>query len=603
MKVFPLVALAAVLVLFSLTTPTYASATVFYVNSYDDLPDQNPGDKNCQTKKKTCTLRAAVMESNASCGGDYGCEETIILPKGTFVLKRVGADDNASKGDLDITGSVTIKGEGAAATIIDGNSGVVGERVFHIHGMNGNFVQFDGVTITNGISIRGGGIYNMGSHLTLNDSQVIYNTSTHWGGGGIYSEDNTLELKGSTIAENDAFGDFGFGAGVYVGKGYFHIGSSSIIQNASTGLFNNGGGLYIQNATGAIWDSAINKNTSNEYGGGLRISGGSLNISKSTINENYAEVGGGGLFLDSSAKVTIEESTIAGNMADINIGDGGGGLYIDGDTDIVNTKILNNSATKGGGIYKGGGVLNLTGVTLDNNYGAMVGGGIYHFWGEVNFTAGTISRNKSNTHGGGVYLYSGTLNLTNSTVSSNHANQQGGGIFVDGTNLSPKATVNLYSVTVAANEAGIFKKGGGNGGGVTNLKGFVYAQNTILADNIAYQDPNGSPNDCVGELTSGGYNLIENALGCAITGDTTGNVNGADPQLGPLQGSPTETHKLSLGTPAIDAGNPNGCKDANGVLLADDQRGHTRHWNGGTPFGDRCDIGAYENGELVSPNP
>lgn len=602
MKVYPLVILAIVFGLVALT-PTVHAATVFNVNSYSDLPDKNPGDGKCETKKKTCTLRAAIQESNASCGGDYGCEETIILPKGTFVLKRVGADDSAFRGDLDITGSVTIKGASAAATVIDGNSGVLGERVFHILGVSGHFVQFEGVTITNGKSKRGGGIYNQGAHLTLKSSQVIYSISTHWGGGGIYSKKNTVELIGSTIAENESNGDFGFGAGIYVDKGFLSVSESAVIQNSSTGTFNNGGGIYIHNAQAVIDKSAINNNSSLEYGGGLRIFGGSLNISDSTINDNYAQVGGGGLFIDTAAQVKIENSTISGNASDINVGDGGGGLYTDGDLTIIKTKILNNNATQGGGIYKGGGTATLTRTTIDNNYGAVSGGGVYHFWGDLDISMSTISRNKANKHGGGVYQYTGDLDLTNSTVSSNQAKQQGGGIYIDGTGSSPKARVNLYSVTLAANTAGIRRKGGGNGGGIANNQGFLYARNSILADNIAYDDPTGGPNECVGNLKSGGYNLIETTGGCTITDNTTGNITGQDPQLGPLQGSPTETHKISLNTPAVDAANPAGCKDKNGVLLEKDQRNHKRHVEGDAVPDDRCDIGAYENGDAISPNP
>jgi hypothetical protein len=92
-------------------------------------------------------------------------------------------------------------------------------------------------------------------------------------------------------------------------------------------------------------------------------------------------------------------------------------------------------------------------------------------------------------------------------------------------------------------------------------------------------------------------------MSCAILDDPTGNITGVDPQLGPLQGGPTETHKVSLGTPAIDAANPNGCTDSGGVVLEEDQRGHKRHLEGDAVPDNRCDIGAYENGEAISPNP
>ena len=59
----------------------------------------------------------------------------------------------------------------------------------------------------------------------------------------------------------------------------------------------------------------------------------------------------------------------------------------------------------------------------------------------------------------------------------------------------------------------------------------------------------------------------------------------ADPALLPLEGSPSY-HPLYRFSPAIDAGNPNGCKDHNGKPLDNDQRG--------VPRKGRCDIGSYE---------
>ena len=66
--------------------------------------------------------------------------------------------------------------------------------------------------------------------------------------------------------------------------------------------------------------------------------------------------------------------------------------------------------------------------------------------------------------------------------------------------------------------------------------------------------------------------------------------------LGPLQnnGGPTQTHALVAGSPAIDAGNPSGCRDSLGVLLLADQRGFLRLDDGNHDGTSRCDIGAYE---------
>ena len=45
------------------------------------------------------------------------------------------------------------------------------------------------------------------------------------------------------------------------------------------------------------------------------------------------------------------------------------------------------------------------------------------------------------------------------------------------------------------------------------------------------------------------------------------------------------------GSPAIDAGNPSGCKDGSGHLLTTDQRGYRRYDAEDTRG---CDMGAYE---------
>src|SRR5438105_13988144 len=64
--------------------------------------------------------------------------------------------------------------------------------------------------------------------------------------------------------------------------------------------------------------------------------------------------------------------------------------------------------------------------------------------------------------------------------------------------------------------------------------------------------------------------------------------------LGLLQynGGPTQTNALLSGSPAVDAGNPNGCTDGLGHLLKTDQRGKPRP---DTEDPGGCDMGAYES--------
>ena len=98
--------------------------------------------------------------------------------------------------------------------------------------------------------------------------------------------------------------------------------------------------------------------------------------------------------------------------------------------------------------------------------------------------------------------------------------------------------------------------------------------------------------DCSGGLISGDYNLIQKAPGCEWFGGGGHNITGVAAKLGPLSwtGGWTETMKPLHGSPAINGGDPAGCKDSSGQKITQDQRGFPRPY----PAGGRCDIGAVE---------
>ena len=83
--------------------------------------------------------------------------------------------------------------------------------------------------------------------------------------------------------------------------------------------------------------------------------------------------------------------------------------------------------------------------------------------------------------------------------------------------------------------------------------------------------------------------LLGALAGCAVAGDTTGNIVGVDPLLGSLaaNGGVTRTQALLPGSAAVDAGGSTTCTFT-------DQRGV------GRPAGAVCDIGAYELGFVVN---
>ena len=181
--------------------------------------------------------------------------------------------------------------------------------------------------------------------------------------------------------------------------------------------------------------------------------------------------------------------------------------------------------------------------------------------------------------------------LTNSTVSGNNANRWGGGIY------NFFGPVSSFNSTITNNRSDADSNGTGTGGGVYNFHNAPGAtfdfQNTILAGNFESAFDFG---ECEGTLTSNGNNLMTsfNSTRCSIVGSP---VTLADPQLGPLQnnGGPTQTHALLAGSPAIDGGNPSGCRDSLGTLLTTDQRGFPRPVDGNNDSVTACDIGAFES--------
>ena len=246
-----------------------------------------------------------------------------------------------------------------------------------------------------------------------------------------------------------------------------------------------------------------------------------------------------GIGIANSGALILDDSIVSGNTI-------GHGIYNEEDAIAVLTRSAITDNRDGGGI-RNDGTLVLRSSTVSGNTGSGSGAGIWNVK---------------------------DLILENSTVSGNTAGTSGGGI---SNGYSAKAY--LYNSTVAANTA---PAGGGVDVSATG-PGALTAQNTIIAGN--------SGGDCTGTLTSTGYNLVGSTAGCTFT-PAAGDQTNVDPQLGPLEGVPG-WHPLLDGSPAIEAGNPAGCTDHAGQRLLTDQRGFPR-------FG-RCDIGAYEWGEVRQP--
>jgi hypothetical protein len=301
-----------------------------------DIVDAQPGDGVCSTGAATpggprCTLRAAIMESNATVGHDV-----ISIPPGTYALSlRGGAvrEDSEARddfGDLDITDDVTLRGGGSVplgmATLpvtIDG-AGI--DRVFEVHHHPSGrvpYVEMHQLRITNGSALDapGAGILNHadlrldlvkvdGNRLRVTSSMGVLALNR---GGGIANLGRLFASR-SVIEDNET--DLPGGS-----------------PGASSGF---GGGLW--NADGAFAELTQSLVASNRarFGGGVANEPDAyLRIVNSTIGGNRATARGGGAF--SSGRLSLWNSTVARNSAPV-----GAGLNLAGESNLINTAVLDH---------------------------------------------------------------------------------------------------------------------------------------------------------------------------------------------------------------------------------------------------------------------
>ncbi|MDX1992439.1 MAG: choice-of-anchor Q domain-containing protein [bacterium] len=548
--------------------------------------DANGGTSFGDAKR---TIQAAVDQVDD--GGD------VIVDDGTYVET------------VDIPKNVTITGQGAGVTIVDGDAaGTVFEIVDSLLD-----VTLAEMTITNGLGDTGGGVYSASSDVTIENAEITENES-NTSGGGVFNELGGLILIiDSEITENSATGTGG-GGGVYNLIGRTELRNSTVADNESNGP---GGGIRNFEGTVVLIGSTVDSNSSPQRGGGIENFGGTLDILEgSVISNNTTEESGGGIYnrglIASEADLEISESEITGNEADVE----GGGLFNDDELNralvVIDDSLFadNVSDGSGGGIYNTGG-LTITESAFNDNNGLGSGGGIHNV-GDLTVTGTRFDGNSAGLFTG-AGVYNGTLSTA--TIRDSYFENHMG--FTTIMNFGGRMVINGSTLTTQSGTASAALRAGGGSnteivnstfsgnsgsgidigtGGTTRVTldyvtiaengrfgidpgpGQIIIRNTLLVANEG-------GNCDVGTITSNGGNISDDALcNAVLTG--ANDQNAVDPLLGPLTDFALSatvtiaTHPSSAGSPAI-----NNALDS-GVNV--DQRDVAR------PQGGGFDSGAYE---------
>ncbi len=513
---------------------------------------------NCLTPETPCEhIQAAIIKSSSG--------DTISIAAGTYF-------ENLEINNL----SLTLQGQGAISTTIDGSSQ---ERVLFLTNDNPDIpmsVVVSGLRLQHGQTTGLGGAINnetATTHLTVIDSEIANNTAGAGGGGGIFNQ-GFLTLSNVVLHDNSIAS--GPGGGIY-NLGRADLNNTTFVNNQA----NTGGGIRSANLM-TITNSFIGAtNRSVSDGGGIYNAGTNsrITILNSTINDNEATAGSGGGIYNEGILIS-SDTLISGNLAR-DIGNGGGifntasgQLTLDGGGFQGN-----NSQTQAGGALFNGGSANLTSVLITNNQAGTSGGGIDNA-GNLYIDSNTIVYNTAqgqpgggiNNHGyltlnrsalaynvatvspGGGLYNSNTAYLTNDTVSDNIAGS-GGGI----QNIGSTLTINFSTFSNNSSPA------------LNNASGSVSVSSSILTQTVG--------NACGGTITSADYN-IDTGASCGF--GQPHDLSSVNLQLGSLRdnGGGSPTRAIPYSSPATNS--------ASGACPPTDQRGIAR------PQDDICDRGAYE---------
>jgi len=296
-------------------------------------------------------------------------------------------------------------------------------------------------------------------------------------------------------------------------------------------------------------------------GGGAVDSSGTFNASDCVFSNNFAYEGGGAIRNDSGGTLHLSNCTFSDNDSS----DGAGAVGNSGVATIETCAFSNSDGPFGGAVYNNGTITIISSAFTNNSAGSL-GGGLANA-GTATISSCTFCGNEAGAGSGALHNFPDeSVTLRNCTFSGNSATSAGGA-------LANLGTASISNCTFLGN----FVAASGVGGAIANY------DTLNIKNSIVGSCPEGDCCSSSGPWNAFGVGFDTDGTCAGFTQKTPAQLN-----LGPLadNGGATRTHALLSGSAAIDAATD--CTDLAGAAVTTDQRGLAR------PFGEHCDVGAYE---------